>query len=81
MVRNESFSPSDICICVRFDKYSTINRSCRGEGEGGEEEIGRGEGGGKGERVTIWSKWVSCAKWLTNHIVPILTNQITLQPK
>ena len=45
MVRNESFSPSDICICVRFDKYSTINRSCRGEG--GEEEIEREEGGGR----------------------------------
>ena len=30
MVRKESFSPSDICICVRFDKYSTINRSWGG---------------------------------------------------
>ena len=34
MVRNESFSPSDICIWVRFDKYNTINRSCSGRGGG-----------------------------------------------
>ena len=51
MVRNESFSPSDICIWVRFDKYSTINRSCsggrRGRGGGREE---RGEGERKEER-------------------------------
>ena len=32
MVRKESFSPSDICIWVRFDKYNTINRSCSGGG-------------------------------------------------
>ena len=44
MVGNESFSPSDICICVRFDKYKIINRSCREEG------VGRGRGkGGEGE--------------------------------
>ena len=29
-MRKDSFSPSDICICVRFDKYSTINRSWGG---------------------------------------------------
>ena len=45
MVRNESFSPSDICIWVRFDKYNTINRSCSGGG-------GRGRGGGREERGT-----------------------------
>ena len=44
MVRNESFSPSDICIWVRFDKYNTINRSCS-VGGGGEGE-GRRKGGG-----------------------------------
>ena len=38
MVRNESFSPSDICIWVRFDKYNTINWSCSGGGGGGESE-------------------------------------------
>ena len=42
MVRKESFSPSDICIWVRFDKYNTINRSCSGRGGGG--------GGGRGRR-------------------------------
>ena len=35
MVRNESFSPRDICIWVRFDKYNTINRSCSGDKGGG----------------------------------------------
>ena len=49
MVRNESFSPSDICIWVRFDKYNTINRSCSGGGSGGESE--RVEGGRKGEKA------------------------------
>ena len=39
MVRNESFSLSDICIWVRFEKYNTINRSCSGD---------KGEGGGGG---------------------------------
>ena len=36
MVRKESFSPMDICICnwVRFDKYNTINWSCSGGGGG-----------------------------------------------
>ena len=38
MVRNESFSPSDICIWVRFDKYNTINRSCSGRGGEGVRE-------------------------------------------
>ena len=35
MVRNEIFSPSNICIRVRFDKYNTINSSCSGGGGGG----------------------------------------------
>ena len=51
MVRNESFSLSDICIWVRFDKYNTINRSCSGVRvgvvEGGEGE----KGGRKGEKA------------------------------
>ena len=46
MVRNESFSPSDICIWVRFDKYNTINRSCSGAGGGGR---GRDRGGEREE--------------------------------
>ena len=45
----QSFSPSDICIWVRFDKYNTINRSCSGGGKGGGEGEGRREERGKGE--------------------------------
>ena len=45
MVRNKSFSPSEICIWVRIDKYNTINRSC--SRRGGKE---RGRGGGRQER-------------------------------
>ena len=49
MMRNESFSPRDICIWVRFDKYNTINWSCSGGGGGGESE--GVEGGRKGEKA------------------------------
>ena len=48
MVRNESFSLSDICIWVRFDKYNTINRSCGGGR--GEERVGEERGERKGGR-------------------------------
>ena len=41
MVRKKSFSPREICIWVRFDRYNTVNRSCSGGG---------GEGGGVRER-------------------------------
>ena len=30
----QEFSPRDIYILVRFDKYNTINRSCSGAGVG-----------------------------------------------
>ena len=55
MVRNESFSPRDICIWVRFDKYNTINRSWEGVAEGVRErerkrKEGREGSGRKGER-------------------------------
>ena len=48
-MRNKSFSPRDICIWVRFNKYNTINRSCNGGGGGGESE--GVEGGRKGEKA------------------------------
>ena len=39
MVRNESFSPSDICIWVRFDKYvQHYQQVLGGVGGGGERE-------------------------------------------
>ena len=44
MVRNKSFSPREICIWVRIDKYNTINRSCSRRGGG------RRGGGEEGER-------------------------------
>ena len=40
----QEFSPRDICILVRFNKYNTINRSCSGGGGGGR---GEGEEGGR----------------------------------
>ena len=69
----QSFSPSDICIWVRFDKYNTINRSCSGGGRGEErgrggerrEERGKGrkrKGRREGRRIMQWEK-VGVTTW------------------
>ena len=62
MVRNESFSPRDICISARLDKYNTINRSCSGgEGEEGGKKGEKAVGGKERERgVPIWSERYAC---------------------
>ena len=49
----QEFSPRDIYILVRFDKYNTINRSCSGGGGGGR---GEGEEGGRKAEKAVGGK-------------------------